>query len=81
MKIPGNSMSGNFSSGNNRDAINPTIASATNTTIVVTGLASEISVCLILIGTLRCRSRCYDRTALAIKQRIHDRYDNKGQQG
>jgi hypothetical protein len=41
-------MSGNFSSGNKRDAINPTSARATNTTTVVTGLRSAISVCFIV---------------------------------
>jgi hypothetical protein len=46
MKIPGNSMSGNFSNGKSREAITPTSAKATNTTIVVTGRRSAIAVCL-----------------------------------
>src|SRR5690606_22715496 len=76
MNIPGNSMSGNFSSGRSRDAIRPTRASATNITKVVTGRLTAISVCLIASAARRCRKvGCHLERGvfLAVEQRVHHR--------
>jgi hypothetical protein len=47
MKIPGNSISGNFSRGSSLEASIPTSASATKITVVEIGRRIAISVCFI----------------------------------